>query len=161
MSRASSRPRRVSVGGTNRSPASDDRAQSAAIGEVLLVAVVVAAGTAGYAVVGGVGTGEETLADVAASADAGAVRAVVTHRGGDPIRAGDLRVLVGVNGSTPSARARDDAASSGAADGRFDPGDVWAYDLGGAVAGDAVLRVVVVDESTATVVLDRAFEPAT
>lgn len=139
---------------------SADRAQSEVLGNVLLVGtVVLAASTVGLAIVGGIGTDEETLADVDADAAVGTDRATITHQGGDPIRESDLRVLVGVDGSTVTDRARNDSASEGVGDGRFDPGDRWAYDLGRTVTEDVALRVVVADNSTETVVADETFEP--
>jgi FlaG/FlaF family flagellin (archaellin) len=136
------------------------RAQSEVLGDVLLVGIVVlAASTVGLAIVGGIGTDEETLADVDVDATVGTDRVTTSHQGGDPIRGSDLRVLVGVNGSTVTDRARDDAASDGIGDGRFDPGDRWAYDLGRTVTEDVTLRVVVADNSTETVVADETFEP--
>lgn len=136
------------------------RAQSEVLGDILLVGtVVLAASTIGLAIVGGIGTDEETLADVDADAAVGTDRATITHQGGDPIRESDLRVLVGVNGSTVTDRARNDSASAGVGNGRFDPGDRWAYDLGRTLTEDVALRVVVADTSTETVVADETFEP--
>ncbi|MFB6303233.1 MAG: type IV pilin [Haloferacaceae archaeon] len=137
-----------------------DRAQSEVIGNVLLVAtVVLVLSVLGLAIVGGIGTDERTMADVDADAAVGNERVTITHQGGDPIRESDLRVLVGVNGSSPTDRARNDSASEGIADARFDAGDVWAYDLDRTIAAGTVLRVLVADNSTATVVADETIEP--
>lgn len=137
-----------------------DRAQSEVVGNVLVVAtVVLVTSTLGLAVVGGIGADAGTLADVEADATVGTNRTTITHHGGDPVRASDLRVLVGVNGSTPTDRGRNDSASDGTGDGRFDPGDAWVYDLGRTVTADTTLRVLVADDSTETVVVDETFEP--
>jgi FlaG/FlaF family flagellin (archaellin) len=137
-----------------------DRAQSEVVGEILLVGLVVlAASTFGLLVVGGIGTEETTLADVDADATVGTNRTTITHSGGDAIRASTLRVLVGVNGSAVTDRPRNDTASAGIGDDRFDPGDVWAYDLDRTITNETVLRVLVADNATETVVADRTFEP--
>ncbi|MFB6080483.1 MAG: type IV pilin [Haloferacaceae archaeon] len=139
---------------------SADRAQSEVVGEILLVVtVIVAVSVVGFALVGGVGGDDRTLADVTAGARVGTDRAAITHQGGDPIPATDLRVLVGVNGSSPTERPRNDSASTGIADGRFDPGDIWVYDLDGPITGRTTLRVLVADDATDTVVVDETFEP--
>lgn len=136
-----------------------DRAQSEVVGNVLVLAtVVLVASTLGLALVGGIGVDERTLADVDADATVGSDRATITHQGGAAIAADDLRVLVGVNGSAPADRPRDDAASTGTADGRFGPGDVWVYDLGRTVTAGTTLRVLVADNATETVVVDERFE---
>lgn len=138
----------------------DDRAQSEVVGEILLVAIaVLAASLVGFAVVGGIGGDERTYADVAASATVGTDGATITHQGGESIRTADLRVLVGANGSAPTDRPRDDPASTGIGDGRFDPGDVWAYDLNRTIREGTTLRVVVADAATETVVVDQTIEP--
>lgn len=139
---------------------STDRAQSEVVGDILLVGtVVLVASTLGLAIVGGVGTEETTLADVDADATVGTNRTTITHSGGDSIRASNLRVLVGVNGSAVTDRPRNDTASAGVGDGRFGPGDVWAYDLDRRVTNETVLRVLVADNATETVVADETFEP--
>lgn len=139
---------------------SADRAQSEVVGNILLVAtVVLVLSVLGLAIVGGIGTDERTMADVDAAATVGTERVTITHQGGDPIRASDLRVLAGVNGSAPTDRARNDSASLGIADGRFDAGDLWAYDLNQTITGGTVLRVLVADNSTGTVVADETIEP--
>ncbi|MFB6281415.1 MAG: type IV pilin N-terminal domain-containing protein [Haloferacaceae archaeon] len=136
-----------------------DRAQSEVVGNVLLVGTaVLAVSVFGLAVVGGIGGDERTYADVDADTTVGTNRTAITHNGGDSIAAADLRVLVGVNGSTPTDRTRNDSASTGTGDGRFGPGDRWGYDLSRTVREGTVLRVVVADNATETVVADETVE---
>lgn len=137
-----------------------DRAQSEVVGNILLVGtIVLVMSTLGLAIVGGIGGDERTLADVDADAAVGTSRTTITHNGGDAVAADDLRVLVGVNGSAPVDRTRNDSASEGIGDARFDPGDRWAYDLNRTVENGTVLRVLVADNATETVVADETFEP--
>lgn len=133
------------------------RAQSEVVASALLVGIVVlAVGTVGYAVVGDVGGEERTLADVAASADADAV--TLTHRGGEPIRHADLRVLVSVDGSEPTA-AGAAVGRDGDGDDRFEAGERRRYDPAVALTPGSTVRVLVADDATGTVVADERIEP--
>jgi len=140
---------------------SRDRAQSEVVGEVLLVGIVVVAVSAiGATIVLQSATPEErTLADVEVTAVENATRVAVVHQGGDAIAGAQLRVRVSVDGSerTTSLNA---TASTGDADGQFEPGDRWVVDLAGPdLTADSAVRVRVVDDATGSVVADATVEP--
>jgi FlaG/FlaF family flagellin (archaellin) len=133
---------------TDRSP-TGSRAQSETIGVLLLTGVVIILiGIVGVVVVGGVDTTEEPRLDLGVTATTETV--TITHRGGDAVTTGDLRVVLQGDEATRSFTV--DAANVTGEDGTFSFADAF-YGLH--ELGDESMRVRVVHVPSNTIVADE------
>jgi len=131
----------------------DTRAQSETVGVVLLIGVVtVLVSIVGVVIVGGVDTTEEPRLDLGVSATTETL--TITHRGGDSLAIGDLRVVLQGAGTTESFTV--DAANVTGGDDTFEFADVM-YGIHG-FDGEA-MRVRVVHVPSNTVVADERLDP--
>jgi len=131
----------------------DTRAQSETVGVVLLTGVIIILiGIVGVVVVGGVDTTEEPRLDLGVTATTETV--TITHRGGDAVTTGALRVVLQGDEATRSFTV--DATNVTGGDGTFAFADVFygIHDL-----GDEAMRVRVVHVPSNTVVADERLDP--
>ena len=134
----------------------DARAQSEIIGEILLVGVVVLVlSVAGAFVLGEVVDQRDVAyADVEATVEDGSL--ALSHRGGEPIPASDLRVRVTVNGTPATGVTWANGTVAGDGDTLFEIGERWTHPLAGVGAGSnarvGVTLAAVGDDGTGTVV---------
>lgn len=122
-----------------------NRAQSEAVGTVLLLAmVVIGVSVVGYVVLGAIEPDDSPTADVEATVTDSDV--TLGHRGGEPLAGDELTVVLRYDGS----ESRYDFAADGSygADAVFDPGEQWRLDGSIPYApGDRVEVLVVHDPS--------------
>jgi hypothetical protein len=119
------------------------RAQSEAVGTVLLLGmVVIGVSVVGYVVLGTIEPDERPTIDVESTVTDGGL--ALTHRSGDSLPGDDLAVVVRYAGS----EERYDFAADGSygADDTFDPGDRWRLDGAVPYAVDDRVEVLLVHE---------------
>ncbi|WP_338738193.1 type IV pilin [Haloplanus salilacus] len=134
----------------------DDRAQSEAVGSILVIGlVVVVVGIAGAAALGPLTSGTDTVrAEITGDIGTGGID--ISHQGGDALPSADLRLIVRVNGSETGLDWADGTLSGG--DDAFDPGEGWRVSRD--YHADSVVAVTLIHEPSNTILFDTERSPA-
>lgn len=136
------------VNGFGRRPRSVTRAQSEAVGTVLLLAmVVIGVSVVGYVLLGTIEPDDSPTVDVKSTVTDSTL--TLTHWSGDSLPGDDLTVVVRYGGS----EERYDFAADGSygADDTFDPGDQWRLDGAVPYAVDDRVEVLLLHDPSNTV----------
>ncbi|GAB3328208.1 type IV pilin [Haloplanus salinarum] len=133
-----------------------NRAQSEAVGSILVIGlVVVVVGVAGTAALGPITSGTDGVrAEITGGVDTDGI--TLSHQGGDSISGDELRLIVRVNGSETGLDWADGTLSGG--DDAFDPGEGWRVSRD--YHADSVVAVTLIHDPSNAVLFDTERNPA-